>query len=172
MLIRTKVLPEAEGRVGEVGRAVKVPDSKAASNVRHGGQRHVASCHHTPLNQTLVGAIAKSHQAIVFIQTGREKKNWCQSKHIMLILYNPTDNYRVFSPSLGILNKPVTHNPPSGEPGLVADEGGVVRVPASQQGVGAHVTLLLPRGKVPEGDPEVLVACQSLQETHGLLIGW
>ncbi len=40
-----KVLPKAKGGVGEVWRAVKVSDSKTASDVVHGGQRHVASLH-------------------------------------------------------------------------------------------------------------------------------
>ena len=61
--------------------------------------------------------------------------------------------------------RPVTHHPPSGESGLVTDEGGVVRVSAPQHRVGAHVTVTLPRGKVPVRDCKVLIARQSLQGT-------
>ena len=69
----SRAVPKTKGRVSEVGRAVKVPDSKTASDVIHGGQRRVSSLHYPSLNETLTGTIAKSHQAIVVIQTGKKK---------------------------------------------------------------------------------------------------
>lgn len=69
------LVPETKGRVGEIGRAVKVPDSKTASDIIHGRQRHVTPLHYPPLNETLTGAITKSYQAIVVIQTEKEN-NW------------------------------------------------------------------------------------------------
>lgn len=67
-------MPKTEGGVGEVWRAVKVPDSKAASDVIHGGQRHVPSPHQSSLNRALIGAVTKSHQAVVVVQTSIKKK--------------------------------------------------------------------------------------------------
>lgn len=72
LLLNSGVVPKTKGGVSEVRRAVKVSDSKTASDVVHGGQRHVTSLHYPPLNGSLTGAIAKSHQAIVVIQTGRK----------------------------------------------------------------------------------------------------
>jgi len=66
------VLPETKGGVGIVWRAVEVSDSKAASDVGHGGQRHVTSPHYPSLNGSLTGAITKSDQAIVLVQTGNK----------------------------------------------------------------------------------------------------
>lgn len=66
----TTVVPKTKGGVGEVWRAVKVSDSKAAADVIHGGHRHVPSLHEPSLNGALVGAITKSNQAIIVIQTG------------------------------------------------------------------------------------------------------
>ena len=71
------IIPETEGGVGEIRRAVEVSDSKAASDVTHGGQRHVALLHDPSLDEALAGAITQSHQAIVVIQTsmGKQLKN-------------------------------------------------------------------------------------------------
>lgn len=70
-MLNNRIVPETKGGVGEIWRAVKVSDSKAAPDVVHGGQRRVASRHDPSLNRALIGTIAKSHQAIVVIQTGR-----------------------------------------------------------------------------------------------------
>ena len=56
-------------------------------------------------------------------------------------------------------DRPVTHHPPVGEPGLVTDEGGVFWVPPPQERVCADVTLTLACGKVPVRHSKVLVAC-------------
>lgn len=67
-------------------------------------------------------------------------------------------------PPISIFFWPVTHHPPSGEPGLVTDEEGVVWVSASQQSVSTHITLTLPCGKVPIWDCKILIASKSLQK--------
>lgn len=71
LTLNNSVIPETKGGVGEIWRAVKVSDSKAAPDVVHGGHRRVASRHDPSLNRALIGTIAKSHQAIVVIQTRR-----------------------------------------------------------------------------------------------------
>lgn len=73
------VVPKTEGGVGEVWRAVEVSDSETASDVVHGGQRHVTSIHYPSLNGALTGAITKSHQTIVVVQTGGEKQLKCSN---------------------------------------------------------------------------------------------
>lgn len=68
-----EVLPKAKRRVGEIWRTVKVSEPQTASDVVHAGQSAVGSLHDASLNETLIGAVAKSHQTVVIIQT--EKKN-------------------------------------------------------------------------------------------------
>lgn len=99
-MLNSRAVPKTKGGVGEVWWAVKGSDSKAAPDVVHGGQRHVTPLHHPSLNETLIGAITKSHQAIVIIQTGRRNNkniksftDFYQSKHILI--YS-----RMFIPSL------------------------------------------------------------------------
>lgn len=64
----SQCLPETEGGVGEVRRAVKVSDSKAAPDVVHGGQGGVLPLHDPPLDGALVGAVAEGHQPVVVVQ--------------------------------------------------------------------------------------------------------
>ena len=58
---------------------------------------------------------------------------------------------------------PVTDHSPFRKSGVWADEGGVVRIAAPQESVRAHITLLLPGGKVPEWDSKVFIPCQFLK---------
>lgn len=58
---------------------------------------------------------------------------------------------------------PVTDHRPSGEPGLAADEGGVVGISASEHRVSANITLSLACGEVPVRNCKVLIASQSLK---------
>lgn len=66
--VSSRRLPEAEGGVGEVRRAVKVSDSQAVADVVHGGQGGVLPLHHAPLDGALVGAVAEGHQPVVVVQ--------------------------------------------------------------------------------------------------------
>lgn len=70
-MVDSRILPETEGGVGEVWGAVKIPDSQAAADVVHGGQTAVPPLHDTPLDGTLIGSVAESHQPVVVIQTER-----------------------------------------------------------------------------------------------------
>ena len=79
--MKGRIIPKTKRRVGEIGRAVIVPDSKTASDIVHGGQRHVTLPHYPSLNETLTGAIAKSHKAIVVIQTERENNSNVKMLH-------------------------------------------------------------------------------------------
>lgn len=92
-MLNDRVIPETKGGVSEIGRAVKVSDSKAAPDVIHGGQRRVASCHDPSLNRALIGTIAKSHQAIVVIQTGSYSnlKVW-----VFFIIIQPHKQFSLF----------------------------------------------------------------------------
>lgn len=70
-----RVVPKTKGGVGEVWWAVKISDSKTASDVVHGRHSPVTFLHYPSLNYTLIGAITESHQAIVVIQTGGRGNN-------------------------------------------------------------------------------------------------
>lgn len=174
--LKNRVVPETKGRVGEVWRAVEVSDTETAPDISHGGQGRVTSLHDPSLNRALTSTVAKSHQAIVFVQTGGEsdliivnvslisiKTLWFATQYLFHHIY------WVLFPSHQFVCWPVTHHPPSGESGLVADEGRVVWVSAPQHRIGAHVTLTLPRGKVPVRDRKVLVPGHSLQDRQTLL---
>lgn len=80
----SRVLPETEGGVGEVWGAVKVSDSQAAADVVHGGQTGVPPLHDAPLDGTLIGSVAESHQPVVVIQT--ERGNNLETFYIFLTL--------------------------------------------------------------------------------------
>ena len=67
--IYNKTPPEAECGVGEVGRAVKVPEGEAAPHVIHGGQTHFVPLHHTSPDEALAGPVTQSHQLVVFVKT-------------------------------------------------------------------------------------------------------
>lgn len=143
-------LPEAEGGVGEVRRAVKVSDSQAAADVGHGGQGGVLPLHDPPLDGALVGAVAEGHQSVVVVQT--EDGDGLEFCRVIAFLFGK--------------RSPVADHAPSGESGLVADEISIVRVSASEHGVGANVTLTLPRGEVPVGNCKILIAGQSLRRRN------
>lgn len=84
-MLNSTVIPKTKGGVGEVWRAVEVSDSKAAADVIHGGHRHVPSLHEPSLNGALIGAITKSNQAIIVIQTGGYKHSKIQFTNFLPI---------------------------------------------------------------------------------------
>lgn len=71
-MVNTPLLPKAKGGVGEIGRAVKVPNSKTASDVSHCRQSPVALPDHPSLYETFTGSITKGHETIVVIETGNK----------------------------------------------------------------------------------------------------
>lgn len=83
-MVGSRVLPETEGGVGEVWGAVKISDSQAATDVIHGGQTGVSPLHDAPLDGTLIGSIAESHQPVVVIQT--EGGNHLETFYVFLSL--------------------------------------------------------------------------------------
>lgn len=83
-MVSSRALPETEGGVGEVWGAVKISDSQAAADVVHGGQTGIPPLHDAPLDGTLIGSIAESHQPVVVIQT--EGGNNLETFYIFLSL--------------------------------------------------------------------------------------